>query len=259
MQAGPISSEPLNSINPRYKFGVWLGVRINSAECFVETAEGVFRARDVRTIEHQNRWDKEAITNVIGVPWSIAYGQWTVYRPATQIDPLPSPPVPFEGARLQRERITRTDIEAFCVTAGCLGCNAIRSGNRTQAHSDPCRVRIEECLKTTPEGSERLNRRSEVLNEALAKEVERNVRRREEIGRSAGEMPAPQELKDMPIPKRRVMKGATAAASDGRKRCSRRDAEIAKFDDRRVKTGCRGGRETSPEVRKHRTPDDEYR
>ena len=38
-------------MNPRYKFGVWLGVRDSSAECFVETAEGVSRARDARRIE----------------------------------------------------------------------------------------------------------------------------------------------------------------------------------------------------------------
>ena len=40
--ARPISSEPLNRMNPRYEFGVLLGVRNNSAECFVGTAEGVF-------------------------------------------------------------------------------------------------------------------------------------------------------------------------------------------------------------------------
>ena len=115
--------------------------------------------------------------------------------------------------------MTRTDIEAFGTTAGCQGCNAIRSGKRAQAHSDPCRARIEECLKTTSESAERPDRRSEVLNEALAKEVERNVRRREEIGSTAGELAVPQELKDMPIPpdsdprKRYAMKAATAAAS----------------------------------------------
>ena len=58
--ARPISSESLNRMNPRYKFGVWLGVRNNSAECFVGTAEGVPRAREVRRIEHQNRLDNEA-------------------------------------------------------------------------------------------------------------------------------------------------------------------------------------------------------
>ena len=88
---------------------------------------------------------------------------------ATQIDPLPPPLVPCEGARVQREGITRTDIETFGST------------------------------ETTPQGE--------------------NVRRRKEIGSTAGELAVPQELKDMPIPpdsdprKRRSMKAATAAAS----------------------------------------------
>ena len=122
---------------------------------------------------------------------------------------------------MQRERITRTDIEAFGTTAGYLGCNEIRSGERAQAHSDPYHVRIEERLKTTPEGAERPDRRSEVLNEALAKEVEKNVRRREEIRSTTGELAVPKELKDMPIPpdsdprRRRAMKAATVAASSG--------------------------------------------
>ena len=51
-------------------------------------------------------------------------GKWTVDRPTIQIDPLPPPPVPFEGRRVQRERITRADVEAFGTTAGCPGCNA---------------------------------------------------------------------------------------------------------------------------------------
>ena len=68
MLARPISSEPLNRMNPRYKFGVWLRVRNNSAERPTWTAEGVFRAREVRRLEEQDRRDKEAMNNVIGVP-----------------------------------------------------------------------------------------------------------------------------------------------------------------------------------------------
>ena len=186
-------------MNPRYKFGVWLGVRNNSAECFVETAEGVFRAREVRRIEHQGRWDKEAMNNVIGVSWRNADGKWTVDRQVTQIDTLPPPPpVPFEGARVQRERITRIGLRYHCRMPG-LQCDQIWKA-RAQAHSDPCRASMEGRLKTTPEVAERLDRRSEVLNEALAREVERNVRRREEIGSTAGELAVPQELKDMPTP-----------------------------------------------------------
>ena len=103
----PTSSEPLNRMNPIYKFGVWLRVRNNSAESFEETAEGVFRAREVRRLEQQGRWDKEAINNVIGVPWRLVDGKWTVDRPTIQIDPLPPPPVPFEGVRVQRDNQDR--------------------------------------------------------------------------------------------------------------------------------------------------------
>ena len=43
--ARPISSEPLNRMNPRCKFGVWLGVRNNSAE----------KVYSVRVREQQDR------------------------------------------------------------------------------------------------------------------------------------------------------------------------------------------------------------
>ena len=60
------------------------------------------------------------------------------------------------------------------------------------------------------------------MNEALAKEVGRNVIRREEIESTAGELAVPQELKDMPNPpdadprKRRATQAVTVAASSGR-------------------------------------------
>ena len=88
VMARPIASEPLNKMNPRYKFGVWLGVRNNNAECFVGAAGGVFRAREVRRIEHRDMCDKEAINNVIGVPWTTADVKWTLDRPSTQIEPV---------------------------------------------------------------------------------------------------------------------------------------------------------------------------
>ena len=101
---------------------------------------------------------------------------------------------------MQRGRITRTDIEAFGTTAGCLGCNAIRSGKRAQAHFDPTasgpRNVSEQLQKVQSVWIEEVR----CLNEALAKEAERNVRRRKEIRSTAGELAAPEEWKDVPIP-----------------------------------------------------------
>ena len=83
LQAKPMSTDPMNRINPRYKFGIWLGMRSNNAECFIGNADGVFRAREIRRLTHQSRWDKEAVNNVIGVPWRMIDGRWTVDRPAS--------------------------------------------------------------------------------------------------------------------------------------------------------------------------------
>ena len=99
-------------------------------------------------------------------------GKWTVDRPEDRVEPIPIPPLPVEGARIQRERITKQDIDEFGATIGCPGCTAIKDNKRAQAHSDRCRRRIEECLGVTPHGPERSDRRKEVISEALAEEVQ---------------------------------------------------------------------------------------
>ena len=40
-----------------------------------------------------------------------------------RVDPIPIPLLPFEGARIQRERITKQDNDEFGATIGCPGCN----------------------------------------------------------------------------------------------------------------------------------------
>ena len=148
----------------------------------------MFRAREIGRLEPQDRWDAESINDVIGVPWRMTDGRWTVDRPEARNDPIPIPPLLFEGARIQRERITKQDINEFGATTGCPGCNAIRDNKRAQARSDRCRMRIEERLRTTPHGAERLDRRAEVINEALAEEVRREDHKRRRNDRSAAEV-----------------------------------------------------------------------
>ena len=189
-------------------------MRNNSAECFIANADGVFRAREIRRLEPQDIWDTEAINSVIGVPWRMTDGRWTVDRPEAQVDPIPIPPLPFEGARIQRERITKQDIDEVGATIGCPGCNAIKDNKRAQAHSDRCRIRIEACLRTTPRGAERLDRRNEVINEALAEDVRRGEQRKKRSDRATVAVPktesAAPEPRETPIepeanPKRRLL------------------------------------------------------
>ena len=82
--------------------------------------------REIRRLEPQSRWDKEAVNSVIGVPWRVD-------RSEVRGDSNPIPPVPFEGARVQRERVTNQDIDECRATIGCPGCNAIKGKKRAQA------------------------------------------------------------------------------------------------------------------------------
>ena len=108
-------------------------------------------------METQGRWDKEAVNSD---------GRWTVDWPEVLVGPIPI--TPLAGARVRRGRITKQDIDGFGATLGCPGCNAIEDNKRAQTHSDRGRVGIQECLRVTPQGATRLNRRSEAVNEALA-------------------------------------------------------------------------------------------
>ena len=127
-------------------------------------------------------------------------------------------------ASIQRERITMQDIGKFEATVGrCPGFNAIKDNKRAQAHSERRTVRVEECLRTTPQGAERLGRRSEVIIEALAAEFQRHGQRKERGSRVTTAAPhtaasASHELETQIEPdsnpgKGLLMKSASSAAS----------------------------------------------
>ena len=97
--ARQITTEPTNRMNPRY--------------------------------QPQDRWDAQAVHSVIGVLGRMTDGKWTVDRPEVRVDPIPIPPLPFEGARIQRGRINKQDIDEFGATVGCLGCNAIKDNKKS--------------------------------------------------------------------------------------------------------------------------------
>ena len=62
--AKQVSTDPVDGMNPRYRFGIWLGMRNNSAECFIGNADGVFRADwtkshqqcDLSSLENDRQW-----------------------------------------------------------------------------------------------------------------------------------------------------------------------------------------------------------
>ena len=117
------------------------------------------------------------------------------------------PPLPFEGARIHRERITKQDIEK----------GTFRSLQRERELKD---------ASESLQGAIMLDRKNEVVNEALAEEVRTAAQRRRRIDDAAATVPQPgattpaaRDPKESPVepdpdPKRRLlMKSAPSAAS----------------------------------------------
>ena len=174
-------------------------MRNNSAECCIGKADGVFRVREIRRLQPQSRWDKKVIKNVIGVLRRKTDSRWTVGRPKIRANPIPIPPLPLEGTRFQRERVNKQDIDEFEAIVVCLGCNAVKDSKRVEAHSHRRRVRIEECFSVTRQEAETLDRGSEVINGALAEEVQREEQRKEIITRVTTAAPEPTLAASTPL------------------------------------------------------------
>ena len=46
----------------------------------------------------------KSVKNVIGVHWRMTVGRWTVDRQEIRVDPIPIPPLPFEGSTSPEEK-----------------------------------------------------------------------------------------------------------------------------------------------------------
>ena len=73
----------------------------------------------------------------------------------------------------RRFRITKGDIEQVGYSDGCMGCNAMRASKPAQRHSEYCRRRVQDDLKGTEEGRQRLEKAEERFTEALVRAGER--------------------------------------------------------------------------------------
>ena len=73
----------------------------------------------------------------------------------------------------RRCRITKQDIDNVGYSDGCVGCNAMRAGKAAQRHSKYCRRRVQDELKGTEEGRQRLDKAEERFTEALVRAGER--------------------------------------------------------------------------------------
>ena len=155
----------------KWKDGVWLGIKPESNEIYIGTAEGVRLARSVRRKPEGIRWVKDEILGIRGTPWEPVPEEFLPQPQGAGPEVEPKDPNDDIGPPVRRDfMIMKSDVEAAGMTEGCRGCRAIRLGHRGQDHSAACRRRIEDHLQTTAEGPAKLQRRDRRIERLVTSE-----------------------------------------------------------------------------------------
>ena len=82
---------------PRFFRGTWLGKCTSTGESFVGVAGRVVRARTVRRVAGEARYDKQMLGTVKGTPWNPSSPLG--FQPAFLLPPLPAPQASTEQAQ----------------------------------------------------------------------------------------------------------------------------------------------------------------
>ena len=129
--------DKMEKINPRWEYGVFVGVRRESGEVWVATKEGMEKVRSVRRIPVGERWGPDCVNWVKNVPWNRGKGNG---EPDGEIPEEKL--VEARGARGEEEngpgviiiktrevaprefQIRKSDAEKHGYTRGCGGCSS---------------------------------------------------------------------------------------------------------------------------------------
>lgn len=82
----------------------------------------------------------------------------------------------YEGERSTLQfQLRWEDFVTYGFTEGCPGCQAMLSGTPRQGHDELCRRRMEEAIRTSPEGQVHACRQQERENGDIADSIARNI------------------------------------------------------------------------------------
>ena len=176
MQSRTLGRDKFDS---RWREGVWPGVRLESGEPIIGTADGVVKAKDFRRkVILKDRWDKEMFSRFKGVPWEPVPGRSGEIELKCKVS-LPmleeaiTKSVQVRDEHMPRRfRIKKSDLERYGYTIGCPGCRAANRGLVAVGHTEECRRRIEDELSKL--GDERI-----LEQRARFKEYEGEIKKEE--------------------------------------------------------------------------------
>jgi len=129
-----------DKLNPKFEYGVWLGVHSRSNEDIIGTDQGVVRASAIKKLPEDEQWDSEKVISIKGTPWRPREEK---EEPEGDREAVDQEVVEEDDpAKVKRFYIRRDDIIKYGYTAGCPGCTAIRNNERAVSHNEVCRETV---------------------------------------------------------------------------------------------------------------------
>ena len=153
-------------------------VKFCGVKAVIAVDEGVVKCRTVRRVKEEDKWNVERVKAVKGRPRAPDPNKEgddripvSVHIPQAQGQPPQEPQAPEELTR--RIYIKKTDVETYGKTPGCPGCESMGRGGKAKNHTETCRNRLEEEMKKTEQGQERIKEAEKRMDESLARRLEK--------------------------------------------------------------------------------------
>ena len=140
---------------PRWDQTTYLGTQWGSAEHFVADADGTVRkVRTIRRVPMAERWNRERIACITGVPDELGCVGDPAAEPEQVVVVVPHPEGAPEPPRLTRGfRIQMDDLRTHGYTQQCPKCDAVRIGRSVgTGHSAACRERFKAIFTEQDDG-----------------------------------------------------------------------------------------------------------
>ena len=162
-----------DKMDARWETGVWLGMREESNESIIGTRHGCIKVRSFKRKPESDRWQKEDIATMQGVPWEVIPGHperelksRVMFEETETIEQVPE----AAPEQLRRLYIKKADVKKYGATVDCPGCRAVVRGGDSRNHTETCRKRLEECIKLNEK--DRWKRTDERITSKLEKREE---------------------------------------------------------------------------------------
>ena len=179
--------------------GRYTGHSARTGSALALTSDGVIRASAVKRLPESERWSREGLDTLKGVPWDIVprarrkkdgEAEEQEDLPATQGEegkPLQLPVMPGEkeqaASRMRRFYVTKADVEKYQATPNCPGCAMVTVNGSTWdkenkvsvPHNDTCRERMMRMIAQDAERSHRIDKFKDKERQAADRASELNA------------------------------------------------------------------------------------